>query len=266
MDFCSIASGSSGNCIYVGSEEGAVLIDAGISCRRITDALHGIDRKLSDIHAIFVTHEHSDHVAALGVISRKAHIPIYATAATIRQLKRYSALGKIDEGLFHEVRPDVPVAIDDMKAIPFSISHDAADPVAYRIEQGSKAAAVATDMGCYDENTVSHLQNLDTVLVESNHDENMLEVGPYPYPLKRRIMSEKGHLSNSACGQLLCEILTGRTRAAYLGHLSKMNNYEALAYATVTTQINEDESCEVKSGDLPILVASREHPMEMLSF
>ncbi len=265
MDFCSIASGSSGNCIYIGSDESSVLVDAGVSCRRITEGLKGIGRSLTDLTGILITHEHSDHIQGLGVLSRKAHIPIYGTAATLRQIRRYAPLGVVDPELFRVIRPDDPFMLGDLKINAFHISHDAADPVAYRVENGGKTAAVATDMGCYDDYTVDHLKNLDVALVESNHDVNMLEVGPYPYPLKRRILSEKGHLSNESAGHLLSEILSPRMNTVYLGHLSKNNNYGALAYATVTTEIDADESCEVKSRDLPILVADRDRPMEMVT-
>lgn len=265
MDFCSIASGSSGNCIFAGSDETALLIDAGISCKRIAEGLAGIGRSLSDLTGILITHEHSDHISGLGVLSRKVQIPIYATAATIRQIMRYAPIGKVDPALFRVITADTPFTIGDMRAEAFHISHDAADPVAYRIEQGGKAAAVATDMGCYDDYTIRHLKDLDVALVESNHDVNMLEVGPYPYPLKRRIMSEKGHLSNEAAGHLLTQILSPRMQAVYLGHLSQNNNYDALAYATVTTEIDADEDCEVRSHDLPIMVADRSHPMELVT-
>lgn len=265
MDFCSIASGSSGNCIYVGSDSSSVLVDVGISCKRITDGLKGIDRSPQDLSGILITHEHSDHIQGLGVMSRRYHIPIYGTPATIRQIKRYAPLGEVDYGLFHEIEADRTFAIGDLSIEPFHISHDAADPVAYRIESGGRAAAVATDMGKYDGYTIDHLKNLDVALVESNHDENMLEVGPYPYPLKRRIMGEKGHMSNTACGMLLCEILNDHMKTAFLGHLSKMNNYAALAYATVVSEITQDEVCPYKEGDIPIIVAERERPMELVT-
>lgn len=264
MDFYSIASGSSGNCIYIGSDQAAVLIDAGISCKRITDALRSIGRRPEDLSAILITHEHSDHISGLGVLSRKAHIPIYATAPTIRQIMRYSPLGNVDESLFHTIDADLPFTIKDLRIEAFHISHDAADPVAYRVETGGRAAAVATDMGCYNRYTLSHLKDLDTVLVESNHDENMLQVGPYPYPLKQRILSEKGHLSNVSAGMLLAQILNDHMEKAYLGHLSKTNNYDELAYATVMAELALDEQCPYKEGDIPVEVASRSHPMELL--
>ncbi len=230
------------------------------------DALKQIGRSPSDLTGILVTHEHSDHIAGLGVLSRKAQVPIYATAATIRQIQRYSPLGKVDESLFHPIDADCPFTVGDMKVEAFHISHDAADPVAYRVESGGRAAAVATDMGCFNRYTLNHLRNLDMILIEANHDENMLQVGPYPYPLKQRILGEKGHLSNTASAMLLSQVLNDRMKMAYLGHLSKTNNYEQLAYATVVAELAMDPNCIYKEGDIPIEVASREHPMEKIEF
>ena len=264
LDFYSIASGSSGNCIYIGTDHTSVLVDAGISCRRITDALHEIGRSVKDLTAILVTHEHSDHIAGLGVLSRKAHVPVCATSATIRQILRYAPLGHVEEELFHPIDADQPFAIGDMRVEAFHISHDAADPVAYRIEAGGKSAAIATDMGCYNRYTVNHLRNLDILLVEANHDENMLQAGPYPYYLKRRIMGEKGHLSNTASAMLLSQVLHDGMKSVYLGHLSKTNNYPDLAYATIISEMAMDPLCPYREGDIPIRVASREHPMELL--
>ena len=264
MDFYSIASGSSGNCIYIGTDHTSILIDAGISCRRIVDALRDIDRSVQDLTAVLVTHEHSDHIAGLGVLLRKAPIPVYATAATIRQILRYSPLGKVEEGLFHPIDADQPFWVGDMKAEAFHISHDAADPVSYRVESGGKAAAVATDMGCFNRYTVNHLRNLDALLIEANHDENMLQAGPYPWPLKRRILGEKGHLSNLSSAMLLSQVLHDDMKAVYLGHLSRTNNYPELAYATVISEMVMDPDCPYKEGDIPIHVASRDRPMEKL--
>lgn len=264
MDFYSIASGSSGNCIYIGTDHSSVLIDAGISCKRITDALHDIGRGVQDLTAILVTHEHSDHIAGLGVLLRKAHVPVYATAATIRQILRYSPLGNVDEALFHPIDADQPFTVGDLNVEAFHISHDAADPVAYRVEAGGKSAAVATDMGCFNRYTVNHLTGLDVLLLEANHDERMLQAGPYPYPLKRRIMGEKGHLSNLSSAMLLSSVLHDHMKAVYLGHLSKTNNYPDLAYATVMSEMKLNPGCHYQEGDIPVLVASREHPMEKL--
>ena len=175
MDFCSIASGSSGNCIYVGSDQTSVLIDTGISRKRIVDGLHEIDRKPEELKGILITHEHSDHIKGLGVMSRKYHIPIYATAGTIDGIRNSTSLGQIDEDLFHTIRADGKFQIEDLEVEPFAISHDAAEPVAYRLDNGEKSVAVVTDLGYYDEKIVSHLKDLDGVLLESNHDIHMLD-------------------------------------------------------------------------------------------
>ena len=261
MDFCSIASGSSGNCTFAGTDHTSLLIDAGISGKRITDGLSGLNRKPQELDGILITHEHIDHIRSIGVLSRKYGLPVYATRGTIRGILGCSQIGKIDCSLFHEIHADQDFSIGDITVSPFRISHDAADPVGFRMKSRDSTFAVATDMGCFDDYIVAKLSGLDGILLESNHDINMLQVGPYPYPLKQRILGERGHLSNEAAGRLLCEILHDEMKYILLGHLSKENNYEALAYATVTTEITMGDN-PYKTGDFPVAVASREHPTE----
>lgn len=257
MRFVSIVSGSSGNCIYVGSENSHILVDAGISNKRMELGLNEIGLKGSDLQGIVVTHEHSDHTKGLGVMARKYGIPIYATRETLEEISRMSYLGKIPDGVLQEVKPDVTFQIGDLDIQPFSIDHDAANPVAYRIQHERRSVAVATDMGHFDQYIIDHLQGLDALLLESNHDVNMLETGPYPYHLKRRILSDHGHLSNENAGRLLNYILHDNIRHILLGHLSKENNYEELAYETVKLEIDQGETC-YKSSDFPIEVARRD--------
>ena len=261
MEFCSIASGSSGNCTFTSTGQATVLVDAGITGKRITEGVNSLDRKMEEVDAILVTHEHIDHIRSLGVLSRKYHIPVYATGGTMRAIFCCSSLGKLDYSLFHEIRADEPFAVKDLTIRPFRICHDAAEPVGYRMSSGGKSFAVATDMGCYDDYIVENLTGLDGILLESNHDVNMLQVGPYPYPLKCRILGEKGHLSNEVAGKLLCDILHDDMQTILLGHLSKENNYEALAYATVISEIAMGDN-PYKADDFPVLVASRDHPTE----
>lgn len=264
MDFCSIASGSSGNCIFVGTDHTGVLIDAGISGKKVVAGLQSIDRRPEEIDAIFITHEHSDHIRGLGVLARKYGIPVYSTAGTRRAMLGQKTLGKVDGSLFFELKADERFCIRDLCVEPFRVSHDAAEPVAYRFFQGDKSVAVATDLGYYDEYIVDHLKDLDAVLVESNHDTHMLQVGAYPYYLKQRILGKRGHLSNEHAGQLLGEILNDKIKAVMLGHLSRENNYEALAMATVCAEITMGEN-PFKAEDFQIQIAGREEPSPLIA-
>ncbi len=265
MELCSLASGSSGNAVFAGSDATGILIDSGISGKRTEEGLQTIGRTGRDLSAILLTHEHADHVQGLGVLARKLGIPIYATAGTRNAVLHMSSLGEIPEDLFHIVEADVPVQIGDITVLPFAISHDAAEPVGYRVECGGKSAAVATDMGVYTEETVRHLRGLDVLMLEANHDIHMLEVGRYPYYLKMRILGEKGHLSNEASGRLLSEVLHDNMKYILLGHLSKENNYPALAYETVCAEVTMGDS-PYRAGDFPIYVAERDRAGEQLLF
>lgn len=264
MKLCSITSGSSGNCIYMGSEHTSILIDAGISGKRIEAGLNSIDMTTKDIDGILVTHEHSDHIQGLGVLARKYAIPIYTTKGTWKAIIESSSVGKIPTELFHEVETDCITEIGDLKISPFAISHDAAEPVGYRVHHESQSAAVVTDLGFYDDYIVEHLKGLDMLLLEANHDVHMLQVGSYPYYLKRRIMGDRGHLSNETAGQLLCELLHDDMKAVLLGHLSKENNYEALAYETVCSEVTMGDN-PYKSKDFKIAVAHRDQPSELIA-
>ena len=195
MRLCSIASGSSGNCIYVGSDCAHVLIDAGISGRRVEAGLNSLELTGRDLDGILITHEHSDHIKGLGVIARKYGIPIYATGGTVDAMVRSGSLGKIPEGIFREIREDEPFLIKDLVVNPFTIPHDAAQPVGYRLECGEHSVGIATDLGKYNEYIIENLQNLDALLLEANHDIRMLQVGRYPYYLKQRIMGDNPYKS-----------------------------------------------------------------------
>ena len=261
MRLCSIASGSSGNCIYVGSDTTHVLIDTGISGKKVEFGLNSLDLTTKDLDGIFVTHEHSDHIKGLGVIARKHGVPIYATPGTIRVMQEMEGLGKMPEGIFREIHGDEDCIVGDLTVHPFHISHDAAEPVGYRISHGNRSVGVATDMGIYDDYIVEELKDLDALLLEANHDVNMLQVGRYPYYLKRRILGERGHLSNETAGQLLCRLLHDNMKAIFLGHLSNENNYEALAYETVCSEVTMGDN-PYKAGDFKITVAHRDRTSE----
>lgn len=264
MKLCSIASGSSGNCIYVGSDHTTLLIDTGISGKRIEAGLNEIDMTTKDVDGILITHEHSDHIKGLGVLARKYGIPIYATRGTKEAILETTAVGKIPEELFCQVSSDQPFVVGDLEIQPFSIYHDAVQPVGYRVTQQEHSVAIATDMGHFDDYIVDQLTDLDVLLLESNHDVNMLQVGSYPYYLKRRILGEQGHLSNESAGQLLCKIIHDRINTILLGHLSRENNYEALAYETVCSEITMGDN-PYKAGDFKIQVAHRDKVSELIA-
>ncbi|MFG6333766.1 MAG: MBL fold metallo-hydrolase [Lachnospiraceae bacterium] len=257
MRLCSIASGSSGNCIYTGSGHTHLLVDAGISAKRVEAGLRALQVDGKEIDGLLITHEHSDHIQGAGVLARRYGIPIYATGGTIARMKTVKSLGAVDESLYHVICADRRFTIGDVEVEPFSVSHDAAEPVAYRFTCGNRSVAVATDMGVYTDYIVERLQGLDVLLLEANHDIRMLQAGPYPYLLKQRILGECGHLSNESAGQLLCRLLHDRMKKIYLGHLSKENNYAELAYETVKLEIDLG-AVKYKAGDFDIQVAERD--------
>ena len=262
MRICSIASGSSGNCTYIGTDNTHILVDAGVSCKKIVEGLNALSLSPKDLDGIFITHEHIDHIAGLGVLSRKYGVPIYGTPGTIEGIKKTSSLGKIDADFFRKVREDEKLNLKDIEVHPFKISHDAAQPVGYRVEQGNKKTAVATDMGYFDDYIVENLKGVNALVLEANHDVNMLQVGPYPYYLKQRILGNRGHLSNENSGRLLCNILHDDLKAVTLGHLSKENNLPELAYETVRMEITMQG--KYKADDFPIYVAKRSEISEIV--
>ena len=256
MRLCSIASGSSGNCIYVGTDTTHVLVDVGISRKRTEEGLNSLGICPGELDAIFVTHEHSDHISGLGVFSRKYNVPIYATPKTLDAIRGCRSLGAIDDGLFQTVKADESFTIKDMTVNPMRISHDAAEPVAYRFSYGKQKIGVITDLGTYNDYTIESLRGMDALLLEANHDVNMLQVGPYPYPLKQRILGDRGHLSNENSGRLLSRLLHDKLQYIVLGHLSKENNLPELAYETVKLEITQSDT-QYKAGDFPIQVEKR---------
>ncbi len=264
MRLCSIASGSSGNCIYIGSEHTHLLVDTGISKKRIEDGLDEIGVKGEDINGILITHEHIDHIQGLGVFARKYEVPIYASRGTIRGIQACKTIGKMPEGILHAIETDAVFEIGDLQVKPFSISHDANEPTAFRIESENKAIGIATDLGMYNEYIVENLQNLNAVLLEANHDTHMVEVGPYPYHLKQRVLGAKGHLSNELSGRLLCDILHDNLKYVLLGHLSKDNNYAELAYETVKLEVTLSKQ-PFHGNNILIMVADRDKMSKILN-
>lgn len=263
MELCSIASGSSGNCICVGTDESHLLVDAGISGKRIEAGLNSVGLKTGEMEAILITHEHIDHIAGLGVLARRYGLPVYGTKGTLDAILSVKSVGRIDESLLHPVVPEQDFQIGDMTVHPVSISHDAADPVAYIVKKDSHKIGVITDLGIYDDSLVEKLQELDILLLEANHDVRMLQTGRYPYPLKQRILGDRGHLSNVLSGRLLGRLLHDKFHAVVLGHLSQENNLAELAYETVRLEVSMGEN-PYRGDDFPIYVAKRGEPSQMI--
>lgn len=224
-------SGSSGNSILVSYGDTHILVDAGVSGRRLEEALRSVDMDVQSIKGILITHEHSDHIQGAGILSRKHHIPIYATAPTWDACG--NKLGNV-ENRFVRVISKSGFYIDDLLIEPYDIPHDAADPVGYCISGGTRKVAVATDLGYFPKAVEMKLQSCDLVLLESNHDLNMLHTGRYPRLLKERIKSRRGHLSNDDAADAAVRLACAGVSSILLGHLSKENNSEQLAFRTVT--------------------------------
>ena len=265
MQFQTFASGSSGNVSYAASGAAHILIDAGISRKRITDALRNLDLELSDIDAVLLTHEHSDHIQGLGMVMKNTRMPVYATAGTIRAILSMPQFAGVDPERFQPVVPDRKYTIKDLVIEPIRIRHDAAEPVGYRIRYGTKKISICTDLGCTNDYIAECLMHSDVMLLESNHDVRMLQAGPYPYPLKQRILSERGHLSNDVCAELLMKTANRHLKAVFLGHLSKENNLPELAYETVRLALTAG-GYEVGKNALPLYVAPRSEPSALIEF
>jgi phosphoribosyl 1,2-cyclic phosphodiesterase len=261
MIFCSLYSGSSGNSIFVSSGSSRILIDAGLPGKSIEEALRNIGENPLDLDGIFVTHEHSDHSKGLGVLSRKYDIPIYANELTWESLN--GIIGKVKEENVKIINKN-GTSIKDLDINCFSLPHDAINPIGYSINHKDKRVCIATDLGFFSSEVKSNISDADVLLLESNHDIEMLKFGPYPYVLKRRILSDKGHLSNEACGNALLEIYNDKHRNVILGHLSKTNNVPELAYETVNNILQENKITPGK--DISITIAKRDVPSCYIEF
>ncbi len=223
---CPLFSGSSGNCYYIGSRSQGLLIDVGPSCRRVEGvlALCGIDPRR--LKGILVTHEHSDHTNGIRVLARKYDLPVYGTPGTLDAIA--PQVGEVE---LIDISDGGELA--GMQVTPFPVSHDCAQPVGYRIHtEDGREFCLATDLGCLSERVKQALQGCDMVVLESNHDLNMLRSGRYPLSLKRRIASSHGHLSNTACAGVLPGLVQSGVRRFMLAHLSDENNTPELAMKT----------------------------------
>ena len=227
------ASGSAGNCLLVSDGDAHLLIDAGISMRRIQQSLSLCSLAWQDITGVLITHEHSDHISGLGMLVRRHALPVYAPHTVASRL--LGALPSLQEQL-RVVPVGVPFPVGALSVTAFHTPHDTDESVGYRIE-GSAVYAHATDTGSVTEELLAGLTGADTVLIEANHDLAMLRDGPYPFYLKKRILSARGHLSNADCAALARRLAESGTRRVILGHLSRTNNRPELATAAVAAAL-----------------------------
>ncbi len=225
VTFISLISGSSGNATYISDGKTNLLIDCGMSGKALKNALARIDVQPENISALLITHEHIDHTKGAGVVSRRYNIPIYATAGTHAAMD----VGDIDDANIRIIAPKLEFEIGSIAVTPFSIPHDAAEPVGYSFIAGGEKLSIATDMGHLRDGIREELSGSKYVLLESNHDIDMLRYGNYPYPLKQRILSDVGHLSNELAAKFALQLINDGAEHIMLGHLSKENNTPEVA-------------------------------------
>lgn len=237
IKFQSFLSSSSGNSTFVTDDETCILIDCGATGTYMEKCLCRLGKEGNMLSAIFLTHAHADHIAAAGVLSRKFCIPLYATQETFR--KGNKQIGMIAEENRKVIVPGEDVVLDGLTVHAFSIPHDAEGSVSYTVWDSESKFGIATDSGYVSDEIVENLVGCETVIVEANHDVEMLRQGPYPYPLKKRILGDGGHLSNTLCGELCVTLAKSGTKAFWLGHLSEHNNLPELAYTCVKSALQE---------------------------
>ncbi len=230
MEVRTLASGSSGNCLLVSAGGKHLLVDAGISCRRITAALAQLNVSPEDVCGVLVTHEHSDHISGLPTLTKKFHLPIYTSPGTARSLW-------LAPDVIHTLEPGDGFEVGPFAVETFSTSHDAAEPMGFRITCEGRAAAVATDLGYVSDDVLDGVLGCSLVVCETNHDVELLRSGPYPYPLKRRILGDRGHLSNETGAALALRCVEQGARTVILAHLSAQNNTPTLALHAVETML-----------------------------
>lgn len=232
-----LASGSTGNSLYIESDKKKFLVDAGLSGKKITSLLADIKRTPADLDGILVTHEHKDHIHSVGILSRKYDLDIYANELTWQAMSKN--IGTIKPEHQHIFEMGKTKTFGDMDIESFGVSHDAAAPQFYQFQRNNKSFVILTDTGYCSEHVRGVVRNADAYLMESNHDLNMLRMGKYPWSLKQRILGDKGHLSNEDGALVMGDVLGDKTKRIYLGHLSRENNMKELAHMTMENSLKE---------------------------
>lgn len=260
LNFCSLYSGSSGNSLLVSTENTNILIDAGVSSKKIETALNNLDVDPYKLNGILITHEHSDHIQGLGTFAKKFDLPVYVNQKTLDAMPNQKE--KIAEKNINIIKIEEKFEINDLKIKPFSIPHDAANPCGFCIFKDNKKMSIATDIGHMTNGILKNLEDSLFVLLESNYDPEVLMYSKYPYPLKNRIRGPIGHLSNQDAGKTISCLLHSGLKQAMLGHLSKESNFPELAYKTVVEDLisnNYDEN------SLNLYVAKRDEQSKIIN-
>ncbi|OQB23489.1 MAG: putative metallo-hydrolase YycJ [Firmicutes bacterium ADurb.Bin182] len=239
MKFSPLFSGSSGNCSFLEAENVRLLIDAGLAGCTVTNALAKIGVAPETLNAILITHEHSDHISGVGVLSRKYKLPVYANERTWNAMRE--KIGYIPPKLVRVFETDRDFYIKELNVLPFSTPHDAAEPIGYCFSYRNKKVSIMTDIGHVTNRMLDIIEHSSLLLLEANHDVEMLLAGSYPYHLKRRILSDTGHLSNENAGKALAKLYLRGLRNVILGHLSRENNLEPLALETVKMVLRQED-------------------------
>ena len=260
MKFCSLYSGSSGNSLFVQENQTKILVDAGVSAKKITEALASINVDIKTINAIIVTHEHMDHIKSLGTLAKKYNIPVYANLGTWNGIENETSIIKIENKNYFRIGEKFEIG--DLKIKPFSTSHDAMDSCGFSIENGTTKISIATDLGEMTKEVLDNIKNSKFLLLEANYDPEVLKFCSYPYNLKSRIAGKRGHLSNNEAGQTVSKLIEYGLEKVTLGHLSKESNFPELAYKSV---LNELALKGIKEKDIDINVASRGEPGKIIN-
>lgn len=244
MRFSVLASGSTGNAVYVENDEHSFLIDVGLSGKKMEQLFANIDRDMKNLSGILVTHEHSDHIKGLGVIARKYNIPIFANAKTWAAMD--GLVGTIPTDLRFHFDMETVKTFGGLDIQSFAVSHDAADPMFYTFNENGRKLVVITDTGYVSDRMKGYIAAADAYVFESNHDVSMLQMGKYPWSIKRRILSDVGHVSNEDAAVAMADVVAEKPTQIYLAHLSKDNNMKDLARMSVEQTL---QSCGVIAGE-----------------
>ncbi len=255
LNFCVLGSGSKGNCTLVESGSTAILIDAGFSGKEVRRRLALVDRSPEDLTAIMVTHEHGDHISGVGVLSRKYNLPVYANAGT--HLASEARVKKLHKRV--EFGTGEPFVIDGLDVHPFRISHDTADPVGFVISDGCAAVGYCTDTGRVTKLIAHHVRKCRALILEANHDQQMLMDGPYPMPLKQRVRSNQGHLANGDAARFLAGLVDSSLQYVVLAHLSETNNLPEIALQRVEKEL------QAMAFNFEIVIAGQKRPTTIFS-